>query len=385
MSIWNKVLLGFVFILSLGFFYMAARTLKTHQVWRESVQKHQEAIQKALEQAGIPPDDISREMAWLAAAGSISPYGETIREYVSQMPLDQQGQQKSLRALEAQLERELFMRGRVWRGVQPAKPPTSPDQEGDFELMVQLPMEAHQITAQMILYLFEDKPAQEKGRYLGQFKVSGVGGNQLTLKPAKKMDQEEYNRVVKSQGPWVLYERLPMDRYGLFEGLSEQELRAMMPEAACREILKHGKLADPDDPPECVVDGKYQRPLVDFTVALDAAHRERSELVDRLKAAQRDLETIQQALASAKEQQKIYAQQKAEAQQALAQMEAQRDVAAAYLKEVEEALAARQTAIQQTVQQIQHYSREIARIQAEVRQKIDQRVRAALLQAAVEQ
>ena len=30
MSIWNKVLIGFIFVVALGFFYVATRTLKTH-------------------------------------------------------------------------------------------------------------------------------------------------------------------------------------------------------------------------------------------------------------------------------------------------------------------------------------------------------------------
>jgi len=383
MSIWNKVLLGFIFLLSLGFFYMGARTLKTHQVWRETAQKHEEAIRNTLQtllKEGIPPEEISSEMVRLAAEKSISPYGETIQQILKEKEAEstRKAQQKSLRALKAELDREIFMRGRVWRGGQPGKRPTEPDQQGDFELMVELPSEEHQITAQMILYLFEEKLAQDGGRYLGEFKVSGVGGKQVTLKPAKKMDQEEYGRLAKSGGPWVLYERLPMDRYDLFDGVPEDGLKAMMPEAAYREILKHGKPADPNDPQERVVHGQYQRPLVDFALALSYAHTRRSQLIDSRKAAQRDLETVQKALASAQEQQKIYQQQKADAQKNLAQMEAQRDAAAEHLKEVEEALAAKQAEIQKTIDKIQTLTRQIAQIQLEVSRKIEERTRAAL-------
>jgi len=34
MSLWNKILLGLIFVASLGFFYTAARTLKTQKSWR---------------------------------------------------------------------------------------------------------------------------------------------------------------------------------------------------------------------------------------------------------------------------------------------------------------------------------------------------------------
>ncbi len=392
MSIWNKVLLGFIFVLSLGFFYMAARTLKTHQVWRESAQKHEQAIRDTLLKTKIRPEEIYSEMVRMVAEKSISPNAETIQRILKEAEATRADQQNSLRLLKAQLDQEIFRRGRVWRGVQPVKPPTVPDAEGNFELMVELSEELPIISEQdkkiplisekMILYVFEEKPAQEKGRYLGEFSVSGVGGKQLTLKPAKKLSEGQYRRLAQSRGPWVLYERLPMDGYDLFEGLTEEQLRAMMPEAEYREIVKHGKPAEPEDPPEYVHDGKYQRPLVDFAVALGYAHRRRSELIDLKKAADRDKATVDQAVANAQQEQKALEQQKAEAEKALAQMEAQRDAAADHLKEVENSLAAKQLEIQKTIAQIQDYTRQIARIQLEVSRKIEQRVQAALQAAA---
>jgi len=381
MSIWNKVLLGFIFLLSLGFFYMAARTLKTHQVWRESAQKHEAAIRDALLKASVRPEEMYAEMTRRIAEKAISPNSETMERILREAEGTRATQQNSLRLLKEQLDWEILMRGRVWRGVQPTKPPTAPDQQGEFELMVALTEEAP-ISPQMILYLFEEKSVQDKGRYLGEFKVSGVGGKQLTLKPAKKFDDQQYKRLAQSRGPWVVYERLPMDSYDLFEGLSEEQLRAMMPESDWRAILKHGKPAEPDDPPDCVVDGKYQRPLTDFTLALNYAHRRRSELVDLKKAADREKATVDNALAAAQQEQKTHEAWKATAQQALSQMEAERDAAAEHLKEVENALAAKQAEIQKTIAQIQDLTRQIARIQLEVSRKIEQRVQAALQAAA---
>ncbi|HOM17989.1 MAG TPA: hypothetical protein PLQ00_11715 [Thermoguttaceae bacterium] len=381
MSIWNKVLLGFIFLLSLGFFYMAARTLKTHQVWRESAQKYEQAIRQTLK-GPLSSEEISGEMLGLVAKGTLSPYNETIQEILQETEAVREGEQKSLRSLRAALDRELFMRGRVWRDVRPAKRPTEPNEKGEFELMVDMASEQHQLTDKMVLYLFEEKLAQDGGRYLGEFRVSGVGGKQVTLNPAKKMDQEEYNRLVKSSGPWVIYERLPMDRHDLFEGLSEQDLKAMMP-SAYQEILRHGQPAKADDPPECVVDGKYQRPLIDFALALNHAHIRRSQLIDLKKAAERDKEMIDKALAVAQAQQKVYEQQKEEAEKALKQMESERNAAAAHLKEVEERLAANQAEIQKTIDQIQNLTRQIARIQLEVSRKIEERTRAALQADAV--
>ena len=46
MSIWNKVLVGLICVASLAFFYMAARTLKTHQHWRELARKYDRKIEQ---------------------------------------------------------------------------------------------------------------------------------------------------------------------------------------------------------------------------------------------------------------------------------------------------------------------------------------------------
>ena len=46
MSIWNKILIGLIIVALLPFFYMAARTLKTHQHWREKAQAFEEQIDK---------------------------------------------------------------------------------------------------------------------------------------------------------------------------------------------------------------------------------------------------------------------------------------------------------------------------------------------------
>lgn len=46
MSIWNKIVIGFVFVASVAFFYLAARTLKTHQYWRTLTLRHEEKIKQ---------------------------------------------------------------------------------------------------------------------------------------------------------------------------------------------------------------------------------------------------------------------------------------------------------------------------------------------------
>ena len=46
MSIWNKVLVGLIGVASLALFYLAARTMKTHQYWRELAAKFEQRIEQ---------------------------------------------------------------------------------------------------------------------------------------------------------------------------------------------------------------------------------------------------------------------------------------------------------------------------------------------------
>ena len=50
MSIWNKILVWVIGVASVALFYMAARTLKTHQYWRELAQKYERKIEQVQEQ-----------------------------------------------------------------------------------------------------------------------------------------------------------------------------------------------------------------------------------------------------------------------------------------------------------------------------------------------
>ncbi len=46
MGIWNKVLVGLIGVASLVLFYLAARTMKTHQYWRELAAKYEQRIEQ---------------------------------------------------------------------------------------------------------------------------------------------------------------------------------------------------------------------------------------------------------------------------------------------------------------------------------------------------
>lgn len=351
MSLLNKILLGFIILLSLAFFYMAARTLKTHQAWRTTTQAYEKALQEALNLQEEFKEGVTED-------------GKTVKDGIRQVALG--------------LDKALLGRGRVWRNSSPSGRPTAQGADGSFDLVVDLDSPDHQIGEKMVLHVFEDKLAIDGGQYLGVFKVTSVDEKKVTLKPAMKMNPEEYNRVAASTGPWSIYERMPADRYDMFEGLTEDDLRAKVPGPLLAEFLKHGKPAEPGDPEECVVDGKYARPLWDYERAISYEHARRSELTDLNNAATRDLETVKTALAQAEAQNKVHEQEKAGAEKELAVMESERDAVKAHLDEVEKALAARQAEIQGAIAKIQAMVSEIARIQLEATRKINERTRAAM-------
>ena len=52
MSIWNKVLVGLICVASLALFYLAARTLRTHQYWCDLARQHEDKIDQVRNATG---------------------------------------------------------------------------------------------------------------------------------------------------------------------------------------------------------------------------------------------------------------------------------------------------------------------------------------------
>ena len=177
MSIWNKVLIGFIFIAATVFVYMAARTLKTHQYWRELAQAHQDKID-ALE-----------------------------AENLSLVSGDAEDGKVGIDRLRLELHKLLIDRGRVWYNCSPEN--VEP-QTGKVAVKTDLP-DPHKIADNTILYVFDETDLQDGGQYLGEFKVTDVAERQLAMEPAMKLTDNELKRLADSRGPWTLYEIMPID------------------------------------------------------------------------------------------------------------------------------------------------------------------------------
>lgn len=175
-----------------------------------------------------------------------------------------------------------------------------------------------------LVFVFEsgapapNSPA-DGAQYLGEFRVSAVDGQQVTLQPALGTDKRELDRISRSRGPWVVHESMPVDDPRLFAGLPEEELRALIPEEAIEDYLREGTPWTSDDPEgnrlgfdandqmlgpsdiDQAVRSEYRRKLRDYTAAFQEYAQQQIEMTAERQALEQDNAKLAAALKTAKE------------------------------------------------------------------------------------
>jgi len=342
MTIWNKILIALVVIAGAVFCYMAARALKTQQYWLAAAERMEKRLEAAKKENAALRD------------GTGEPAGAA-----------------SIKALKLEIHKLLVDRGRVWQrcAVQTVDPQTG---QVAVEIAAPLP---HGIADKAVLHAFEDAGFEKGGRYIGEFRVTGVADKRLEMQPTHTMSPRELNRLgkTKEKGTWTLYDVLPVDNNEVFADLKEDELRALVPEAYLAEYLRDGKPAQKSDPPERVVNGKYQRPLRDFGVLLRDAQRRRTELDDLITSADRDLKHLKDAVADAERHVQFHQQTIATLKKELAEAGRQRDAAGTLRAELEKSLAAVEKMVDTGIATNRATAAEIAKLQLDASRRIDQR------------
>ncbi|MBX3415299.1 MAG: hypothetical protein KF708_21620 [Pirellulales bacterium] len=375
MSIWSKVLIGLIAVVSLAFFYLAMRALKTHQAWHGEVAKYEKAIADAA---------VSREAA-----------------------------EKELRNLRPVLHSALVDRGRIWRDAIPG--PVNP-QTGDVTITFTVPP-ATPIDDKAVLFVFDQPepatpaaaanpleealqqdeiaapvepaegqeetgeagtapaapaaaptpppppPAGQVGAYLGQFKVVGIGETGIALAPANKLSPTALQRLIEHRGPWMLADVLRSDRHDIFDPENPDHM-AMLPEATRREYEKDGKDADPNDPPEQVVEGKFVRKLRDYDVIFREDARLRTIEIDQLEAAKKDLAYVTAAHKAALAQEQSRRDQIAALETELAKYTRERDAVVQHEEQVAARLAEVQAGIDRLFAENKRLAAELAELQS---------------------
>ena len=238
----------------------------------------------------------------------------------------------------------------------------------------------HRISQNTVLYVFEEAEVADEGNYLGEFKVTQVADRQIALAPTAKMPAEDLARLAASRGPWTLYEIMPIDTRSVFATLSEEEKKALLPEATVDEYLKDGKPADPDDPVDRVVDdgegGKlYARMLRDYDVLFENYHLRRSYMADRVAVAMRDKQYIDQAYGEALRQKQFRDSEVLSLRAEMAKYGRERDAVIALGKVLGPRVMGMKTAVQRLIESNLATAAQIAKYQFDAARRIDGRTR----------
>lgn len=340
MSIWNKVLVGLIFIVSVAFAYAAARTLKTQEVWHAAAVKYEKSLAEA--------------------------------RRASAEALDGANGRLGIRRARIELHKQLINRGRVWRNCTPQK---ANAQTGEAAVVIEKP-QPHGLTAKTVLYIFDANDVEKGGRYLGEFSVSAVAEKQIGLQPTHKMSERQLQQLGASRGPWNLYDVMPIDSHDAFAGKSPEDLRKLLVEESVAEHARDGKKADPSDPAECVdKKGNYVRPLRDYQAMFGRYYRELARNAELEGVVARAKKSLAAAEANIKRSMEASQTTIEAAKTELAAATAQRDAVAGHRKQLEENLAAAKQWIEQTLASNRVMAKEITKLQLEASRRIDLRTR----------
>jgi len=348
MSIWNKILVGLICVAAIPYFYMAARALRMSTNWHEKAVKYEARLDQLLKENERLLSGYEKEDGTMVAG---------IRQYRNE------------------LYRLLLDRRRVWLNCDPKIKLGREDGTAEITITIGSPT-PHEIAEKTVLYVFEDVDVRQKGRYLGQYVVSEVTDEkQIVLVPTGVLSPRQIENLAAAKRPWMLYELMPRDDHDVFAELSDEPLRTMLPADTVQEYLKDGKPAAPEDPAQRVVEGKFVRPLREYTILLNGEYEKRILLNDALEAAKRDKKLVRDALAAARNQEEACKRDIAAEKKQLAEQERQRDIVAAHRKKLEEKLEAIQAAVKALIAQNQAMVGQIAAYQLEAARRIEQRAR----------
>jgi hypothetical protein len=338
MSIWNKILIGFIFIASVVFLWLGAKALKTHQYWRTIAAKQEQQLKLEKDRRDLLVNGKDGEMG--------------------------------IRQAMLALHKQLVDRGRVWRGATPQKVNVDKDAQGFATVGILLQMDVpdpHRIEKDANLVLFEEKDVQEKGSYLGRFTVVGVAGKQIELKPSLRLTDREIKRLQASRDKWCAYEIMPIDDHEVFVGYAD--LDKIIPQESLPEYAKDGQAEDPNNKDAA----KLERKLRDYELLFTVAHEQQSVWLQQMDAARRDQQSVEAGVELAKKEVEACQKDVSKFKDEMAQLARQRDAVAAHRKAVEAKLAEVQKAMTETMAHNRELVGEIARIQLDATRKIDAR------------
>jgi hypothetical protein len=342
---WSLVtLVSFIFLFGIIFLVLAADTMRIHRNLRMNLPRLEEQIAQL--------------------------------ENQNQQLLRGLNEDRGIVELEHQLRMVTRERGRAWREVAPA------GQLNQGRIEVNIPAPApHGLGKDTIVYAFETgnaNPNEPAGgrQYLGEFRVVETKETGAVLEPVGILDRRTGDRLARSQGPWSLYETMPVDRYKTFAGMGEEELRKRLPASVVDQFIRHGQDANANDHPNNIKvreDGtrEFRRPLVDYAYLFSELARQKVVLLARIDAVTEDNAKLTAALESAEKLSAFRKDQKKLMEADLAGMKKDRAAIKAHLNAVNKQLENARHLIDDFLAANSELAKDLAAREAALRKMID--------------
>jgi hypothetical protein len=311
MSIWNKILIGFIAVGSLVFFYLAMRTLKTQEHWRNMADACEYFLAKdkecsiVLSEGGqelLTLDDndavrqlrefykkynyagfnVTGETKWpdfkKAVLEAVSKTGKLDRNLLAACKFKTE-ETLGLGHWRMVLKKATLNRSRIWDNfvsqevtvAKAEKTEKGTDRDKVVVKVTDAQPEAQGIVPKMLVYVFDRRKEEtDTGvdyiSYLGEFAVESVGTEDrpnvigekqavVQLSPTKALTPQELETLKASHAEcggkktrvWVLYERLPLDENGLFANRTDEEKEKLLRTDSVKEYVKDGQPATWED------------------------------------------------------------------------------------------------------------------------------------------
>jgi hypothetical protein len=214
----NITLVTLLLLLSTLFYFLAAKNLRLQQGWRNAIKDFESAVSKAEKQVKDLRD---------------GKYDEAENKWI----------EPSVAELQRRVQTIMQGRGRIWFQA------VSGRAGNDGSLPVKVEPAAHGIAEKTILFVFDGVPSNPNGQFVGEFEVSKVAGQELTLSPVLPLRPTEVPRIAQRSGkPLFLYEIMPADSHDIYAALTPAERVALFSGAVPPDVKQ--QFAKDGNPPE---------------------------------------------------------------------------------------------------------------------------------------
>jgi len=384
--IYQTVLVVFVFIAAMVFFYLGARTLKTHQAWRESYNRNL-AQAEQLESQILP------------LAGGVDPQGVSVGgdiprlKHELSMAVRSRGggvfyNVKATGLADGVLSVTLAPPGSLPPVEKPAGVPAEPGEEGvvedpaaaeaapaeaapaegappagaPAEGAAAAPAFAHGLVPNSIVFAFEQKPVSAGGHYLGEFKVTEGAGDNPNIKLAANLPLTEAQTKrleAAAAETLVLFTTMPPDDAKLFASMEPAQRAALLP----AEVAEQYASAD--------------RPLRDYLMFFHEDYVQRGLIGDSISQTTSNIQRTEAAAAEAAREAAFRETEKTNLAAELTGFQRESQAIAAYRKSLEDLLSQTRNQLKATYVENRNAAATLTRAQLEAAEEINRRTNLA--------